>query len=235
GTGGYMGVGFAIPSSMAINIKDQLISHGSVTRGYLGIMIQDLTDDLVKSFKLENKRGILISEVTKGSPGEKYGLKRGDVIISFDGRPVKDVGSFRNDVAVSMIGDIKEIEINRNGDVKKIKVKIEKLPEKKAQSGRPLNSFYETYGFKIKTLDKDTAKDFGIPYEEGVVVTEVDPSSIAAMAGIERGDLILEVNRKRVVNIEDFNAATSKKTKANGLLLLIKHDRYSRYVTLSVN
>ncbi|OFZ17343.1 MAG: hypothetical protein A2X86_02495 [Bdellovibrionales bacterium GWA2_49_15] len=235
GTGGYMGVGFAIPASMAINIKDQLLSHGTVTRGYLGIMIQELTDELVKSFKLERKRGILIADVSKGSPGEKYGLRRGDVLIAIDGRPIDDVGTFRNSVSAMKPGDFKEIVVIRNGKEEKIKVKIGKLPEKKASPAKPISSFYETYGFRVQTLDKNTAKDLGITFEEGVVVTDVDPSSIAAMAGIQRGDLILEVNRKRVTNTAAFDSAISATAKANGLLLLIKHDRYSRYVTLSVN
>ncbi|MBI2520053.1 MAG: DegQ family serine endoprotease [Bdellovibrio sp.] len=234
GTGGYMGVGFAIPSNMVVNIKDQLLRHGSVTRGYLGVMVQELTDDLVKSFKLKNKQGILVSDVTASSPADKAGLKRGDVIISLDGKPVIDVGTFRNAVSQMKPGDSKEIVVIRNGREEKIKVKIGKLPEKKGPPAKPTSSFYETYGFKVQTFDKATAKSSGIPYEEGVVVIEVNPFSIAAMAEIQRGDLIVEVNRKKIANIEDFNAAISKPAQKNGILLLIKHGQLSRYITLSV-
>ncbi len=235
GTGGYMGVGFAIPSSMVVNIKDQLLAHGSVTRGYLGVMIQDLTDDLVKSFKLESKRGILVSEVEKDSPGEKSGLKRGDVIISFDGRPINDVGLFRNSVSLLQPGESKEIVVIRNGHEEKLKVTVGKAPVKKEPPAKVVNSFDETYGFKVQTLDKATAKELGIPYERGVVVTDIDPSSVAAAAGIQRGDLILEVNRKKVANTSEFNAAIAKAAKSEGVLLLVKHDQYTRYISLSVN
>lgn len=127
-SGGYMGIGFAIPINMVKDIRDQLIENGSVVRGYLGIYIQNLTSELAKSFELEANQGVLVSQVTEDSPADMAGLRQGDIIIEFDGKPVEKVGSFRNSVALKVPGSNEKIMILRNGKPKTINIEIGKLP-----------------------------------------------------------------------------------------------------------
>lgn len=229
-SGGYMGIGFAIPINLAERIANQLIEKGEVVRGYLGIMIQPLTADLAKSFDLKSDKGILIAQVTKHSPAEKAGLKAGDVIVSFQGRPVSDTGDFRNQVAMAQPGSTVAFEIVRDGKQRSVSVKIEKLADSKlaeqqvAQAGEKL-------GMAVQTITADLAKQFGIKPGKGVVVTEVAPGSVAMMAGINPGSVILEVNRKAVNTAAEFNQAVTSSAN-NKVLLLVRDDEVSRYVVL---
>lgn len=229
-SGGYMGIGFAIPINLAERIANQLIEKGEVVRGYLGIMIQPLTADLAKSFDLKSDKGILIAQVTKHSPAEKAGLKAGDVIISFQGRPVSDTGDFRNQVAMAQPGSTVAFEIVRDGKQRSVSVKIEKLADSKlaeqqvAQAGEKL-------GMAVQTITADLAKQFGIKPGKGVVVTEVAPGSVAMMAGIGPGSVILEVNRKAVNTAAEFNQAVTSSAN-NKVLLLVRDGEVSRYVVL---
>jgi serine protease Do len=231
-SGGYMGIGFAIPINMAKAIKDQLIQTGSVTRGYVGIVIQDLTPELAKSFGLDNHQGILVAQVSEDSPAEKAGLKQGDVIVEFSGKPVNEVGSFRNLVALKTPGTKDKVTVLRNGKRKTLSITIGKLPDNElAVVGTPHN--LEKLGFTVETLTPDLARQFGIPGEKGVVVTQVTPGSVAALAGINPGSVILEVNREPVSNIEEFKRAVTKIPEKAAVLLLIKDGQYSRYVALN--
>jgi serine protease Do len=230
-SGGYMGIGFAIPINLVQRIANQLIEKGEVVRGYLGIMIQPLTADLAKSFDLKNEKGILIAQVTKNSPADKAGLKAGDVIVSFQGRPVSETGDFRNQVAMEQPGSKVEFDIVRDGKQRSITVKIDKLTDNKlameesSQAGEKL-------GLKVQTITADLAKQLGIKAGKGVIVTEVAPGSVATMAGIGRGSVILEVNRKAVNTAAEFERAV-KSSANNKVLLLVRDDDVSRYVVLS--
>lgn len=232
-SGGYMGIGFAIPINMAKDIMNQLIQTGSVTRGYLGIVIQNLTPDLAKSFGLEDHRGILVAEVSEDSPAEKAGLKQGDVIVEFSGKPVDEVGSFRNRVALKTPGSKEEITVLRDGKRKNFLITIGKLPEEEFASAAQPHSM-DKLGFSVQTLTPDLAQQFGIQDKKGVIVTSVTPGSVAAMAGINPGTVIVEVNRKRVNNTDDFKRAVAQTPESGTILLLIKDGKYTRYVTLKV-
>jgi serine protease Do len=232
-SGGYMGIGFAIPINMAKDIMDQLIQTGSVTRGYLGIVIQNLTPDLAKSFGLEDHKGVLIAEVSEDSPAEKAGLKQGDVIVEFSGKPVDEAGSFRNRVALKTPGSKEGITVLRDGNRKTFLITIGKLPEEESASAAQPHSM-DKLGFSVQTLTPDLAQQFGIQDKKGVVVTSVTPGSVAAMAGINPGTVILEVNRKRVNNTGEFKRAVALTPENGAVLLLIKDGRYTRYVTLKV-
>lgn len=224
-SGGYMGIGFAIPINLAERIANQLIEKGEVVRGYLGIMIQPLTADLAKSFDLKSDKGILITQVTKHSPAEKAGLKAGDVIVSFQGRSVSDTGDFRNQVAMAQPGSTVTFEIVRDGKQHSVNVQIDKLAEQQvAQAGEKL-------GMAVQTITADLAKQFGIKAGKGVVVTEVAPGSVAMMAGINPGNVIQEVNRKAVNTAAEFNQAVTNSAN-NKVLLLVRDDEVSRYVVL---
>jgi serine protease Do len=231
-SGGYMGIGFAIPINLVERIANQLIDKGEVVRGYLGIMIQPLTADLVKSFDLKNDKGILIAQVTKNSPAEKAGLKAGDVIVNYQGRPVSDTGDFRNQVALAQPGSKVEFDIVRDGKQRSITVKIDKLSDNKLAAQESSAHASDKLGLTVQTVTADLARQLGIKAGQGVVVTEVAPGSVATMAGISPGSVILEVNRKAVNTPAEFNQAVKNSTN-NKVLLLVRDDDVSRYVVLS--
>lgn len=230
-SGGYMGIGFAIPINLAARIANQLIEKGEVERGYLGIMIQPLTADLAKSFDLKNDKGILIAQVTKNSPADKAGLKAGDVIVNYQGRPMSDTGDFRNQVALAQPGSKVEFDIIRDGKQRNISVKVDKLSDHK-QAAQESSQASEKLGMVVQTITADLAKQLGIKAGKGVIVTEVAPGSVATMAGIGRGSVILEVNRKAVNTAAEFDQAI-KNSVNNKVLLLVRDDEVSRYVVLS--
>jgi len=230
-SGGYMGIGFAIPINMAKAIKNQLIEKGSVTRGYLGIVIQELTPVLAESFGFDNQKGVLVAEVSQGAPAEEAGIEQGDLIIQFDGQPVEKVGTFRNQVALKTPGSSHTITVLRHGDRKRLTVTIGKLADRESS---PAASSGNTngLGFSVQTLTPDLARQLGIPGEKGVVVTQVAPGSPAAQVGIKAGTVIKQVNRERVETAEKFERSVAKSPQNDSVLLLIKDGQYSRYVTL---
>jgi serine protease Do len=233
-SGGYMGIGFAIPINMAKSIKDQLIQTGSVVRGYLGIIIQNLTPELAKSFGMNDQKGILVAQVSEDSPAEKAGIKQGDVIIEFDGKPVEQVGPFRNEVALKIPGSNMNITILRNGERKVLSVTMGKLPDKEASiTGRPHN--LEKLGMTVQNLTPELARQFGLEGKKGVVVTNVAPDSLAAVANIKPGGIILEVNRKPVENMEEFKKAIAEVPDNSAVLLLVQEGEYARYVALKTD
>jgi len=230
-SGGYMGIGFAIPINLVERIAHQLIEKGEVVRGYLGIMIQPLTPDLAKSFDLKDDKGILVAQVTKNSPADKAGLKAGDVIVSYQGRSVSDTGDFRNQVALAQPGSKVEFDIIRDGRQRSITVKIDKLSDNKLAAQEPSQAS-GTLGLTVQTITADLARQFGAKAGQGVIVTEVAPGSVATMAGISRGSVILEVNRKAVNTAAEFSQAVKASTN-NKVLLLVRDNEVSRYVVLS--
>ncbi|MBW1728162.1 MAG: PDZ domain-containing protein, partial [Deltaproteobacteria bacterium] len=232
-SGGYMGIGFAIPINMVKQIEDQLITKGSVTRGYLGVVIQDLTEDLVKSFDLEDTHGVLIAEVTEDSPAHKAGIKRGDVVVEFDGKKVKNVGQFRNLVALTPPHSKTELVINRNGKKKVLTVRLGEQ-DKDMVAGVTQTDTMKQIGFTVQNLSKDLARQFGYENLKGVLVSEVVPGSPAQLAGIRSGTLILEVNRKPIKNTNEFLKALENSKKSQKVLLLVRDQRYSRYVMLQL-
>jgi len=237
-SGGYMGIGFAIPINMIKVIFDQLVKTGHVTRGYLGIMIQNLTPELAKSFDLKDNQGVLVAQVTKDSPAEKAGLKQGDVIVEFAGQPVKKIGSFRNRVALKAPGSKQTIVVLRDGKRRELTVTIGKLPEKggsEAAKNGPASEKLEKLGLTVQKLTPELAEQFGYKGRSGVLVSEVQPDSPAANAGIRRGVLIEEVNRQPVKSVDEFERIVAKTRKNGTILLLVREGEYSHYVALSLD
>ena len=231
-SGGYMGIGFAIPINLAKAISDQLIEHGSVTRGYLGVVIQPLTQDLAATFGLENTKGILVSQVAENSPADKAGLKQGDVIVECAGKPVTKIGDFRNRISLKTPGSEETLTILRDGERKTVTVTIGKLSEAPQAASASGKEDAQELGFTVQTLTEQLAQQLGIQADKGVVVTQVTPGSIAARAGIEVGTVILEVNRQPVADAEEFRQAIAQTEKNDRVLLLIQKDQYRRYVVL---
>jgi serine protease Do len=231
-SGGYMGVGFAIPINLANAIANQLIERGEVTRGYLGIVIQPLTADLAESFGMSQGEGILIAQVSDDSPAAKAGLRQGDVIVAYRGEPVSDVGNFRNRVALTTPGTSQDLTIVREGERQTLQVTIGTLTPDAFASAAPAQTSDEL-GLTVQTLTPQLAEQFGGQPGEGVLVTEVKPGSIAATAGIEPGTLILQVNRQWVKNVGDFQNAVKAGRKTGRVLFLVRKEGMQRFVVLS--
>ena len=233
-SGGYMGIGFAIPINMVKMIKEQLIAHGKVDRGYLGIGIQDLSRELLESFGLDaDTEGVLISQVYEDSPAEKHGLKRGDVLIQMNGRPVKDVGHFRNMIAMTMPGTDIDLTLIRKGKQKTVKVKLGNLNEAKTEEPTQ-NDLMEKIGITVQNLNEDLANQFGYQEIEGVLISGVKPGSPAAFAGLRPGTVILEANRENVQTVSDLVKALNVSSTSKKVLLLVKGQRGTRYVGFSI-
>lgn len=230
-SGGYMGIGFAIPIDLAKAIGEQLIDKGEVVRGHLGVVIQPLTDDLAKSFGIKQE-GILVAQVAEDSPAEKAGLQQGDIIIAYRGRKVKSVGEFRNHIALTAPGSQAELTVLRDGKRKTLAVKIGKQTKNmEVASGPALSS--EEIGMTAQLITPQLAEQFNIKKGKGVVVTNVQLDSIAAMAGIEPGSVILQVNRKPVNNAAEFERAIKESSAAKRVLLLVRSGDFQRYVALN--
>jgi serine protease Do len=232
-SGGYMGVGFAIPSNLVRVIANQLIEHGEVTRGFLGIVIQQLTADLAESFDIDPGQGILVAQVSEDSPADKAGLRQGDVIVAYQGKPVKEIGNFRNRVSLTPPGSREELTILRDGVRKTLNVTIGTLDRDKLIAQAPAQQSTEELGLTVQTLTPQLAEQIDALPGEGVVVTEVRPGSIAAMAGIETGTVILQVNRRPVNSAADFSRALEAGRGGKRVLLLVRKDGVQRFVALN--
>lgn len=231
-SGGYMGVGLAIPSNLARDIATQLIDRGEVVRGFLGISIQDLTPELAESFELEQNQGILVAEVTADSPAERAGLQQGDIIIGYQSSPVENVGSFRNRVSLTAPGSRASLTIIRDGREMELDVTIGTLEQEQEISQGPVESF-ETLGLSVQTLTPQLAEQFELEAGQGVIVTQVTPGSVAELAGIQTGMVILEVNRNPVSSAEMFNRAIEQSSDEKRALFLVNSREGQRYVALS--
>lgn len=213
-SGGNQGVGFAIPSDLARTVMESLIKNGHVTRGYLGVMIQNVTPDLASEFKLKDNKGALISDVVPNGPADKAGLKNGDVVTEFNGHPVTDSRRLQLSVAEIAPGTSISMQILRDGETKTIDVTVKQLPgiEKLADANSSNNSDTGTLnGVEVADLDPQAHQQFNVPGEvKGAVITQVQPGSAAAEAGLKSGDVIQEINRKPVKSAEDAVKLTEK-------------------------
>jgi len=234
-TGGSLGIGFAIPVNMVKYVEKQLRDKGTVDRGFLGVVIQNLTPDLSKWFDIQRGKGVLISGVSEGAPAEKAGLRRDDIIVEFNGQPVEDAGSFRSRVSTTPPGEKVDITVLRNGKRETMRVEIGKLPEDKVRtaSARPgMPAGIVGVGLTVQNLTDDLADRLGFKGLSGVVVSDVESGSAAEEAGIKPGMLIQEVNRKQIHNTQEFKEALNAETSAEGVLLLVRDGEFSRYVAL---
>ncbi len=223
------GIGFAIPSNMAKAIAQQLMKTGKVVRGWLGVMIQEITPELAESIGYKGDKGALVADVLKNGPARKAGLKRGDIIIKFDGKVISNAHTLSRVVSSTPPGKKVKIVIWRNGKEKTIEVRIGTMP---AEGGEELASTETDWGFDVQKLTPDLAEEFGwSKKEKGLIVTEVKPGSPASAAGLKKGDLIKEVNRVPVKNLAQYKRAL-KKGKKNRLLLLVKRRKYTFYMLL---
>lgn len=231
-SGGYQGIGFAIPINMVKIIMKDLIEKGKVTRGWLGVVIQDIDPALAKSFNVTVTEGVLVSDIQDNSPAKEAGFERGDIVIEYDGKPIRDVNHLRNTVAQTEVGKKVKVKVLRDGKEKELIVKIGEQPADLFAMGPDVAPSTKDLGMTVQNLTKELAKSLGIEEDSGVIVAEVQPGSPAATADIREGDLIKEVNRKKVSNVTEFRKALAEGDKEKGVLLLVKRGEFSRYVII---
>jgi serine protease Do len=230
-TGGYQGIGLAIPSSMARPIMETLKTSGKVSRGFLGVGIQDVDQDLVSALKLSSQNGVLLTEVRGGGPASKAGLSRGDVVTKVDGRAVTSTGQFRNLIASSGAKKRVTLEVVRDGKTSSFGVDLGEVPDDAAEPGAsgPSSAPQSTTGgaldgVTLEELTPEHRRTLGLSAEvqRGVVITDLESRSAAAKAGLRPGDVVLELNRAPVDSLAKFK---EQYAKASGDVLLLVHRR----------
>ncbi len=244
--GYYQGVGFAIPSNMVRWVSGQLIDNGSVKRSYVGVVLQPMSAELADEFGLHVNQGAIITDVLNGTPGDKAGLKAGDVVLKFDGHDITAPVDLQRVVETTKIGATADVTIVRDGKQKNVRVKLEEQPEKygmerirseSSEPDRPDTSSVPGAGVDVQDLTPELAKQLGHNDERGVVIRNVEPNSAASRAGLRPGMLIVEADRQDVTSSEDFEKIVkSAIDKKAGKLLLRVIDRSgtARYLTLRV-
>ena len=230
GSGGYMGIGFAIPSNMAKPVMAQLIANGKVTRGFLGVQLQAIDSDLADSFHLKDVQGALVTDVVPDSPAAKAGLKQSDIVLKYNDIPITALASFRNAVSFMAPGTALTLTINRDGKEQTLKVIIGESPDNDTATDDAIRKL----GLDVETLTPEAAAQLGYTKEQGVLVRGVAYNSLAAMAGMTPGDLILGVGRQKITNVDEFTKTVQIALKDKRLLLLVRHGQQLRYVSLRV-
>lgn len=231
-SGGNIGIGFAIPVNMAKSVMQQLKENGSVTRGWLGVQIQTVNQDIAEQFGLDRPYGALIGGVEKDSPAAKAGLKEGDIITKFKGQEIAQMTMLPTLVSQSRVGEKVHLTIFRNGTEKKITVTLGKLKGHSLDSGQEDNQQLQKLGLSVQELTPEIADSLGLDTKKGVVISGVERGSVAAMAGLQQGDLIMEINRQPIEGINDFNRVMTKEGHAKKILFLIKRHKGSHFVVL---
>ncbi len=238
-SGGSMGIGFAIPINMAKSVEKQLRSNGKVTRGWLGLAIQDMNEDLAQSFGVNKAEGILVAEITKNSPAEKVGIQTGDILLALNRSKVIDVTDLRNRIAMTTPGSKISLQLIREGKKKEVQVVIAEQPADFSQATRMRSrknnsSLLDNMGLTLQELTSELAQQFGYMDSQGVLITQVAPNSPANSVGIQPGQLIEEVNRVRVHSLAELKKAVNKKKQQKQILLRVRAGEYSKYVVLRI-
>jgi serine protease Do len=230
-SGGYQGIGFAIPSNMIKSIMDSLVKKGKVVRGWLGVSIQKVTAELSKQFSGKDESGVLVSDTTENGPADKAGIKRGDIIIEYDGRRVEEPYQIRNMVANNAPGEEHTLKVMREGNPLTITVVIGELPvDMQGEPGDYQNVFK---GIGAQEITPELAKKMNIPGRiKGVIVTDVEESSPASGI-LAQGDVIQEINRKRINTLKEYQEIASRIKKDEDVLVLIFRNGSSVFLTLS--
>jgi serine protease Do len=233
-SGGYMGIGFAIPIDMARNIQQQLMSSGKVERGYLGVFIQEMDEHLASAFELTDGKGILIADVEPDSPAAKGGLRVNDVIISLNGQKITDVGSFRNQISSFAPETEIKLSITRGGKLKRLTVAIGSLPGQGDPAGSAADALQEKIGLAVSDITDELASRLGVEAGTAVVIMQIAPSSPAGRAGLTPGMVITSVNLTPVSSVEQFADALLSSEQSGRVVLRLRSGRHHRYMAFSL-
>ena len=230
---GGSGIGFAIPSNMAKKIYTEINSKGRVTRGWLGVSIQPLTAELAKSFNAKDTKGVLISDVIGESPAAKAGLKPGDILLEFDGRKVEAPADLQRTVGLAQPGQEAKMKVWRDQGEKTIDIKIGEAPDDKETPARPSRVAPSTLGLEVRPITPEIARQLNLKSNDGVIVARVDEGSAAGDAGVQRGDVIREINRQKVRSMADYERLTKDVKEGDRLTVLLQRGQMSLYVAFT--
>jgi serine protease Do len=230
--GGNQGIGFAIPVNLARQVMQQIVEHGKVVRGYLGVTIQELTPALAKAFGVPEGRGALVGSVAPGGPAAQAGLARGDAIVAMDGQPLRDSNDLRLRVAQAAPGTPIKLKVLRNGQERDVTVTAGELPESPTAEAPRQESGLALEGVEVEGLTPAIARQLKLPADtQGVVVTNVQQGTAAAEAGLRRGDVVQEVNRTPIRTPQDY-ASAIRAAGNEGILLLVNRGGATSYVVI---
>lgn len=234
---GGQGIGFAIPINMAKNVVEQIKDKGKVVRGWLGVLAQQVTPEIAESMKLKEVKGALVSDVTPNGPADKAGIKRGDIIVELNGNKIQSVSQLTSTVALTAPGTQEKLKVIREGEEKEITVIIGELPENIGVQPTEEKAQGETeqkLGLSAEEINSQIASRFNLREEQGVIITSVLPGSIAAESGFMPGDIVLEINRKPIGNIGDYQGALQSLEKGKSALFLVKRGENTIYLAIKI-
>ena len=233
-TGGFQGIGFAVPSNMARQIMQSLVRTGKVTRGWLGVTIQDVDENIAKGLKLDKAEGVLVGTVVENSPAKAGGVKTGDVIVEIDGKKVRDTIELRNTIARTAPGKTVRLTLWRNGSLKKLAVKLDEIPDQPVAAEQQ-QEMSDLLGFKTAPMTSELASRYRLQADAGkVVVTDVDPSDNAYRAGLRPGDVIKAANRNNITSYKQFLSIVGKMKEGDLLFLLISRGGSNVYFAFNL-
>jgi serine protease Do len=230
---GGSGIGFAIPSNMAKRISTELLAKGKISRGWLGVSIQPLTPELAKSFGAKNDKGVLIADVVPDSPAARAGLRSGDIVMEFEGKKMEAPGDLQRAVGLTEPGAAAKVKVWREQSERSVEIKVGEAPEERevrAGGSRPTQS---VLGIEVRPVTPELARQLNLKTSEGVVVVRTEDGGPAAEAGIQRGDVIREINRKPVQSMADFERLTKDVKEGDRLTLRLQRGPMSLYVAFT--
>ncbi len=232
------GIGFAIPASLAVNVIDQLKNSGKVVRGWLGVLVQQITPEIAESIGLSETKGALIADITPGGPADKAGIKRGDVITEFNNITIGEMSELPKSVAITPPGTKSEVELIRDGRSKKVSVVLGELPEqivRKKPEVQEQKDVEDNLGLVVQDITPQIAKRLGIEKTGGVIITNVYRGSPAWDAGLRKGDIIIELNKKEIDDVNQYKKIMNRVNVNDSLLFLVKRNQGTIYIALKIN
>jgi serine protease Do len=236
-TGGYLGVSFSIPIDVAMNAVQQIKEHGYVTRGQLGVTMQQLTPEMAKAMQLDHGEGAAVTEVQEGSGADKAGIQAGDIILGYNGKAINQAADLPPLVGMTKPGTRVPVEVLRNGKKQTLQVTIGEAPHGKDGSGSndqsPARSGSAALGLSVREIDPDTRQQLDLPDGEGVVIGDIT-GPVAARAGLQPGDVILRANQQKIGSVAAFHAATKNVKAGDTVLLLVRRGDQTSFVALTV-
>jgi serine protease Do len=237
-TGGSVGIGFAIPINMARKVMDALVAKGEVVRGYLGVTLQPIDDDLAQALKLKSTSGAIVADVVSGGPADKAGIKRGDIVVAVNGAPVQDNTQIRNLVAEGQPGKPMSFGLLREGSRLDRTVTLGERPKERSdetpQADRPNAASQQKIGVSVQDLTPQVAQQLGLKDQTGALVVDVVPGSPADDAGLQKGDLIQGVNRIQVNTARDFERLARGLRSGDAVALLVRRGQGTAFLSLKI-